>query len=148
MKNLILLKILTPERIVYQDSVKKIVIPTEDGEVGILPDHAPLVSILKSGEIRISKDTDNDIIPLTINSGTIIVRPSSIPKKIQSEVIILASRSEFASEIDIERAEKAYQRAKQAMEEPDKLSDIDFAKFQALIDKELNRIKVGKKYRK
>jgi F-type H+-transporting ATPase subunit epsilon len=148
MKNLISLKILTPEKIVYQDLVRKIVIPTEDGEIGILPDHSPLVSIIKSGEIRISKENESTIIPLTINAGIVIVRPSSNVKKIQSEVILLASRSEFASEIDIERAEEAYKRAKQAMEEPDKLSNIDFAKFQALIDKELNRIKVGKKYRK
>lgn len=148
MKNLISLKILTPEKIVYEDMVSKIDVPTEDGEIGILPNHAPLVSIIKSGEIRISKENQNEIIPLSINSGIIVVKPSSIAQKIDTEIIILASRSELATEIDIKRAEEAYERAKKAMEEPDKLSDIDFAKFQALIDKELNRIKVGKKYRK
>jgi F-type H+-transporting ATPase subunit epsilon len=148
MKNLISLKILTPEKIVYEDMVSKIDVPTEDGEIGILPNHAPLVSIIKSGEIRISKENQNEIIPLSINSGIIVVKPSSIAQKIDTEIIILASRSELATEIDIKRAEEAYERAKKAMEEPDKLSNIDFAKFQALIDKELNRIKVGKKYKK
>lgn len=147
MKNSIALKILTPEKIIYEDNVAKIVVPTESGEIGILPNHSPLVSILKFGEIRIEK-TDQDPIPLSISSGIIEVRPSSIPNKIESEVVILASQSEFASEIDIARAESAYERAKKAMEEAENVSDIDFAKFQSLIDKELNRIKIGKKYRK
>jgi F-type H+-transporting ATPase subunit epsilon len=88
MKNLISLKILTPEKIVYEDMVSKIDVPTEDGEIGILPNHAPLVSIIKSGEIRISKENQNEIIPLSINSGIIVVKPSSIAQKIDTEIII------------------------------------------------------------
>lgn len=147
MTNLISLKILTPEKVVYQDDVKKIVVPTESGEIGVLPDHSPLVSIIKTGEIKIEKESNN-VIPFSISSGIIEVRPSSSSDKKNSEVIILASRSELATEIDIERAEEAYKRAKKAMEETDNLSDVDFAKFQAILDKELNRVKVARKYRK
>lgn len=148
MKNSILLKILTPEKIVYEDTIYKIVVPTESGEIGILQDHSPLVSIIKAGELRIQKDPQSEEIPMSISGGILEVRPSSIINKIDSEVIILASRSEFATEIDIARAEEAYNRAKKAMEEADNLADIDFAKLQAIMDKELNRINVGKKYRK
>ncbi|MDD3662639.1 MAG: ATP synthase F1 subunit epsilon [Candidatus Pacebacteria bacterium] len=147
MTNLISLKILTPEKVVYQDDVKKIVVPTESGEIGILPDHSPLVSIVKTGELKIEKESNN-IIPFSISSGIIEVRPSSNSNKKNSEVVILASRSELATEIDIERAEEAYNRAKKAMEETDNISDVDFAKFQAILDKELNRVKIAKKYRK
>lgn len=148
MKHVISLKILTPEKVVYQDDVFEVVIPTESGEVGILPDHAPLVSIIKTGEIRIKKEQGGDIVPLSIASGILEVRPSSKEKDKNSEVIILASKSEVASDIDIKRSEEAYNRAKKAMEESENLSDIDFAKLQALIDRELNRINVAKKWRR
>ncbi len=141
------LKILTPEKIIYQDEVLKVNIPTESGEIGILPDHAPLVSIIKPGEIRIEKKS-NEIVSLSVDTGILEVRPSSHQNNINSEIIILASTSELASDIDIKRAEEAYERAKKAMEESDNLSDVDFARFQAMIDKELNRIKIGKKYKK
>jgi F-type H+-transporting ATPase subunit epsilon len=147
MSNLLSFKILTAEKSVYQDDVLKVILPTESGEIGIMPNHQPLVSIIKSGEIRIEKE-DQSIIPLSISAGIVEIRPSSHQLNKKTEVIILASRSELASEIDINRAEEAYARAKKAMEDTENLSDVDFARFQALIDKELNRIKIGKKYRK
>jgi F-type H+-transporting ATPase subunit epsilon len=140
-------KILTAEKTIYQDQVSKVVVPTEAGEIGILPDHAPIVSIISAGEIKISKDHEK-IIPLSVDTGILEVRPSSKEKNEKTEVIVLASRSELANEIDIQRAEEAYKRAQKAMEEAENLSDVDFARFQAMIDKELNRIKIARKYRK
>ena len=148
MKNLISLKILTPEKFIYQDDVLEVSLPTESGEVSILPDHAPLVSIIKTGEIRIRKEENSDVVPLSIASGVLEVRPSSKIDNKKTEIIILASNSEFASDIDIERSQQAYDRAQKAMEEKENLSDIDFAKLQAVIDKELNRINVSKKWRR
>lgn len=148
MKNSIALKILTPEKVIYEDEVNKIVVPTEAGEIGILPNHSPLVSIVIPGELRIEKDGQSEPIPMSISGGIVEIRPSSLLNNINSEVIILASRSEFATEIDIEKAEEAYARAKRAMEETENLGDVDFAKFQAIMDRELSIIKIGKKYRK
>ncbi len=148
MKNLISLKILTPEKFIYQDDVLEVSLPTESGEVSILPDHAPLVSIIKTGEIRIRKEENSDVVPLSIASGILEVRPSFKIDNKKTEIIILASTSEFASDIDIERSQQAYNRAQKAMEEKENLSDIDFAKLQAVIDKELNRINVSKKWRR
>jgi len=141
------LKILTAEKIVYQDEVLKVVLPTKAGEIGILPDHAPLVSIISPGEIKLTKK-ENEFISLSIDGGILEVKASIKEDNLNSEVIILASSSELATEIDISRAEAAYNRAKKAMEEGDKLSSVDFARFEALINKELNRIKIGKKYKK
>lgn len=148
MKNIISLKILTPEKIIYQDDVFEITLPTEAGEIGILPDHSPLVSIIKTGEIRIKKEQGGQVVPLSVASGILEVRPSSKDKDKNSEVIILASNSEFASDIDIQRAEEAFNRAKKAMEEKENMSDIDFSKLQAVIDKELNRFNVAKKWKR
>lgn len=147
MNNLISLKILTPEKTIYEDEVLKVSVNTESGEIGILPDHMPLVSLIKAGEIRIEKDKNLPVIPFSIDTGVLEVRPSNKDKNQKSEVIILASRSEIANEIDIKRAEDAYERAKIAMEETENISDIDFARFQAMMEKEFNRIKVAKKYK-
>lgn len=148
MSHFIDLKILTPEKIVYQDEVIEITLPTEAGEITILPDHAPLVTIAKTGEIRFKKANTEDIIALSLSSGVVEIRPSSVQTGKNSEVVILADNSELASEIDLSRAEAAYERAKKAMEEDSNMLDQDFAKFQALIDRELNRVRIAKKWQK
>lgn len=146
MKNIIKLKILTPEKIVYQDEVLEIVIPTEAGEISVFPTHAPLVTLAKTGELIIKKE--DYIMPFSISGGIVEIRPSDVATNIESEVVILAFQAEVATEIDILRAEEAYERAVKAMEDAKDEADVDFAKFQALIDKELNRVKVAKKWRK
>lgn len=149
MQNLISLKILSPEKIVYEDEVCEVVLPTQAGEIGVLPDHSPLVSIIKTGEVRIRKNPGaSDVVSLSISGGTLEVRPSKKSEGKKSEVIILSSGSELASDIDIARAEEAYERAKRAMEDKENLSDVDFAKFQAIMERELNRVKIAKKWKR
>lgn len=148
MNNLISLKILSPEKVVYEDDVYEVIIPTENGEIGVLKDHIPLVSLIKTGEIRIKKERDtNNTVVLSISGGILEVRPALAKENKNTQVIILSSSSEFASEIDIARAEEAYERAKRAMEEKENISDVDFAKFQAIMEKELNRVKIAKKWK-
>ena len=65
-----------------------------------------------------------------------------------NEIVILADNAERATDIDLERAEEARQRAIEQMEKAKGQEDIDFAKLQAIIDREMNRIRVGKKYKK
>ncbi len=142
MKSFIKFKIITPEKIVYQDDILQITLPTEAGEITVLPHHTPLVTLAKTGEIRIQKENARDPIPLSIASGIVEIRESSIKNNLQTEMIILASRSELASEIDIERAKTAYEKAINLAKEKKNISDVDFAKFQALIDKEANRIRI------
>lgn len=148
MKKLISLKILTSEKVVYEDEVSSVTLLTEAGEIGILPNHSPLVSIIKTGEIKVKKESQKETISLSIFSGILEVRNSSTEDKEKTEVIILASESELATKLNLEKAKESYERATEAMEDKSKLSDVDFAKFQGIIDKELNRIKIGKKYKK
>lgn len=131
------LKIITPERLVYQNEVDEISISTESGMVGILPDHIPLVSIIKAGELIVKKD--EEILPLAVSGGVLEVKPNG-------QVIILADHSEFAHEIDLAKAEEACARAKKIMEEKKAAGDIDFARFESLMEKELSRIKISGKY--
>ncbi len=146
--NTLKLKIITPERTVYQDEVFEVVVPTTDGEITILPDHMPLVSMVKTGEIRIRKEGQPEPIPFAISKGIIEVRPSDKEKNIQSEIIILAIRSEIVKEINLDRAKDAYERAEEAMIESQKTSPEDYEKYRKLVDKELNRIKIAEKYKK
>lgn len=134
---MIKLSIITQEKIVYQDEVNQITIPTEMGVITVLPDHIPLVSLLTVGEMCIKKQ--DYTVPFAISGGILEVRR-------ESEVIVLADRAEHAKEIDVSRAEEAYKRAKEFMESQEHDSDVDFARVQSILDKELNRIAIGSKY--
>lgn len=145
MTHVIKLKILTPDKIALQEEVAEVVVPTEAGEITILPNHSPLVSIIRAGEVKFRMVNETTLTPVVVASGIIEVRPADEKNKIPTEVIVLVSRSEKITDLDLYRAEEALSRAQTAMEE--KAGDENFEQYQELIDKELNRIKVYKKYR-
>lgn len=95
MARTVLCEIVTPERIVYHNEAQMVVAPAADGEIGILPLHAPLVTLLKPGEIRVRID-DNEVDWIATAGGYLQVH--------EDKVIILADRAELASRIDVERA--------------------------------------------
>lgn len=101
-------EIITPERIVYTNEVAMVVAPTVDGEIGILPRHAPLVSALKPGEIRVRRDNDQ-VEWFAIAGGYIQVH--------EDKVIILADHAAASSQIDIERARKGAELAQARLKE-------------------------------
>lgn len=133
------LKIATPERVVYESQVAQVSVPTTTGEITILPNHVPLVSILQAGELRIKNKDGEQII--AVSGGFLEIKPNS-------EVVILADNAERAEEIDIDRAEQARQRAVEQMEKAKAEEDVDYARLQAVLDREMNRVRVGKKYKK
>ena len=135
----IIFKIVKPQGIVYESEIDKITIPTEAGEITVLPDHSPLVSVVSAGELLVHKG--KDIIAMAVSGGILEIRP-------ESELYILADTAELATEINIERAEEARQRAEKLLKEQKNVEDIEFTKIQALMEKELNRISIAKKYRK
>jgi F-type H+-transporting ATPase subunit epsilon len=145
--NILSLKIVTPEKTVYRDDVLDIVIPTETGYLTVLPNHQPLVAIAVTGEIKITRP-DKSILPIALSSGIIEVRESFNKKNIITEVIILAYRAEFVYEIDIERAKVSLERVRKTIEAKEFQSDVDFAKFKSMMDKEINRIEVWNKWNK
>lgn len=134
-----LLKIVTPDGITYEDTIEQVSVPTQNGEITVLPRHIPLVSVLKAGELRVVKAGEE--IVLAVSTGVLEVRPNS-------EIYILADTAERAEYIDIERAESARKRAEELMAQRVSLEDVEFARLQAKMEKELARLRVGKKYRK
>lgn len=133
-------EITTPEKIVYSAEVDEVVLPTPQGEIGILPNHIPLVSLLTPGEIRIKKD--GEAVFMAVSGGFIEVRPD--------KVVALADTAEHAEEIDEQRAEEARKRAEQLSKEQ-RRDNVDYMALAAKMEKELTRLKVArrkKKYRR
>lgn len=137
--NKIKFKIITLERVVYQDEIDAATIPTTDGEITVLARHTPLVAILKSGQIMVRKDGARLL--LSVSSGFVEVRQDS-------KVIILADTAERAEDIDVGRADEARARVEEMLKEKEQFDDFAFARMQAQLEKELARVRVGKKYRK
>ncbi len=135
---MIKLKIVTPEGITYQDDVDQVSIPTATGEITVLQNHVPLVSILMAGELK-AKKGDHDVI-LAVSGGVVEVRP-------HSEVYIMADAAVRAEHIDIAAAEAAKARAEELLKQQANAEDVDFARIQAAIERETAKIRVGKKYR-
>lgn len=130
------LEVITAERQVLSDDVNTVVAPGVDGELGILPHHAPLITMLKPGELLIRKDSQE--IYLFVSGGFLEVRPDKI--------IILADNCERCEEIDIERAEAAKHRAEERVKT--RTPDVDTARAQAALLRSLVRLKVAERIRR
>jgi F-type H+-transporting ATPase subunit epsilon len=100
------LEIVTPERLAYADTVDAVVLPGSEGELGVLPHHAPLVSLLGIGELRIRKGGAEE--SFAIVGGFLQVLPD--------KVVVMAETADMASEIDLERAKEARRDAERALE--------------------------------
>ncbi len=108
MERTLLCEIVTPERIVYTSEVKMVIVTTIDGELGILPLHAPLVSALVPGEVRVRYGND-EVEWFAVSGGYVQVH--------EDKVIILADQAAAASQIDVDRARNALDLTKQRLED-------------------------------
>ncbi|PKQ37427.1 MAG: ATP synthase F1 subunit epsilon [Actinobacteria bacterium HGW-Actinobacteria-1] len=109
MARTLLCEIVTPERIVYTNEVEMVIAPTVEGEVGILPLHVPLVTVLKAGELRVRYNDGKDVEWFAVSGGYMQVH--------EDKVIILAENAAVASQIDVERARQARDLYAQRMAE-------------------------------
>ena len=136
MANKLQFKIITPEKTVYSDEIDSITLPTEDGEITILPGHIPLVAPTKPGEIMIKKD--DKVHHMVVMRGFV--------ETSEDKVRLLADAAELAEEVDERRAEEAKKRAEQAKaESKDK---IQFADASAALERALVRLKVARRHRR
>jgi len=114
------LEIITAERVVFADDVDLVQVPGIDGELGILPHHAPLMTMIQPGELMISKDGEAQY--LAISGGFLEV--------MANRVNILADAAEHAGEIDEERAQAAIARAQELITGRDAELDLEQAMAQ------------------
>lgn len=130
--------LVTPHGVRYDDMAHSVSIPTDEGEVTILPRHCMLVSKLKAGTITIVKPDGETT--LAISHGLLEVRGNNT-------VYVMADSAEHAADIDIERAEEARKRAEELLASAAIDNEMEYARIQAQIEKELARIHVGNKYK-
>jgi F-type H+-transporting ATPase subunit epsilon len=129
--------IVTAERVVYSADVDIVIAPGVEGQLGILPHHAPLMTILQAGELVVRKGGQEE--SLAISGGFLEVRPD--------RVIILADSAERAEEIDIARAEAARKRAEERLRDR-KAAGLDETRAEAALQRAVTRISVAEKIKR
>ncbi len=131
----LLLEIVTPERLAYSDTVDSVQLPGVEGELGVLPHHAPLVSMLGIGELRIRKAGAEE--SFAIVGGFLQVRPD--------RVVVMAETADMASEIDLEKAQEARREAERALEGTAPTDAVDLAAARASLQQALLRVRVAER---
>lgn len=133
-------EIVSQDRVVFQGDVDMVVLPGGSGVMGILPNHAPVLSVLQYGIITVR--TKNEEQYFTVAGGVAEVQPD--------QVTVLADAAENVVEIDIQRAEVARQRAEEALEsvqgQPDNVDQ--YLAIQAALQRSTLRLRAAKRYRR
>ncbi len=128
------LEIVTPEAKTYSDDVDSVVIPGVEGEFGVLPQHVPLLTQLKPGELRVIKGGEE--IRLAVGEGFVEVADDM--------VAVLTDMAIRESDIDESAAEDAMRRAEEAMKD-ESISEEQSAAFQASIQKSVAQLRVKRR---
>ncbi|MBC8122673.1 MAG: F0F1 ATP synthase subunit epsilon [Gemmatimonadaceae bacterium] len=100
------LKILSPDRVVWDDPVDEVILPSLTGQLGILPNHAPLFTGLTNGVMRVRQR--GGFVPIAVLGGFAEVD--------QNEISVLVNAAELGSQVDVERAREAQSRAEQILQ--------------------------------
>lgn len=129
-----LLKIITPEKLVHEEEVDSVTIPTTEGYITVLPGHVPLVVSIGKGDIVAHKDGQN--IPFVVVGGFVQV--------LGDEVAVMA---DFATTIDEKEVEKAKARAEELKRKFDNKEIVDFEHFESELERSLVHINIGDKWR-
>ena len=133
--NELTLDIVTPSKSVFKGEIKSITVPGTKGSFQVLKNHAPIVSTFEIGMIKVElPDSKNNYYATA--GGTIEV--------LDNEIIVLADSIESVSDIDVERAEKAKQRAKERL--ANKTSETNVLRARAALARAINRLNVREKY--
>jgi len=129
-------EITTPEKTVFTAQVKQVSLPTQTGEITVLPHHIPIVSIIVPGVLHIRLESGEEQL-LAVSGGFVEVQGK--------KVVVLADSAERADEIDEARAEEARQRAQEAM--ANRKNDVEFGAATANLERQLARIRAVRRWK-
>ncbi len=129
------LKIITPEKVIFDNPIDALYLTTAEGEIGVLPSHEPLMAKVVPGEIRIIHD----------KKSTIMASGVGIMQVVDNNISVLTDLAEDVREIDEKVAEEARKRAEEAMEHIQ--SEEEFADTVAVLEKALAQLKIKRKHR-
>jgi len=128
--------IVTPERQLLRESVVEVTLPGADGQLGVLPGHAPLITELGIGELNYRAKSGAQ--------GTMAII-SGFAEVLGDRVTVLAETAERPEEIDRKRAEEAKKRAEERLAEAASNPEIDWARAAIALQRSLIRIQVARK---
>jgi len=135
-----LLSIVTPEKVFFEAEIKSLVVPGTEGYLGVLSNHAPLITALRPGRIEF-RDAADKVNMMAVSGGFLEVS--------NNKATILAEAVERANEIDINRAQEAYEREKKRLVSSGSgETDIDLPSVREALERAKNRIKVYKEAQK
>jgi F-type H+-transporting ATPase subunit epsilon len=127
-----MLEIVTPEELLFKDEVQFVVVPEENGEMGVMRNHAPMIAALKTGIIRYT-DINGAIKKVAISGGFMEV--------MSNETRVLAETAERGSQIDVLRAKASKERAEKRLTEKD--TNINHARAQLSLARAMARLKAS-----
>ena len=130
-------QIITQERKLFDEDVDIVIAPGSEGEMGILPNHAPIIAALNFGELIVRQGEMSEA--FAIGGGVLQVAHNT--------VVVLADSAESADEIDIARAEQARQQAERSMREGVVEDEAQLAALEAAVRRASLRLKVAYKHR-
>lgn len=129
------LEVVTPEKVMVSQEVDIVVAPGSLGEFGVLEGHVPFLSGIVPGELRYSSGSQTEHFVVTTGFAEVS----------DNRVSILVDAAEKAAEIDVERARKAMERAKERLARERSAEDIDFARAEAALKRAIVRMRVAEK---
>ncbi len=131
-------EIVSQDRLVFEGEADIVIVPGSLGEMGIMPGHAPLLSTLELGVIRVKSGEQEDI--FTVTGGFIEVQPDI--------VTIMADAAENVEDIDVKRAEEAMERASQLLKKELPTDPDKYLRIEAALKRSTLRLKIVEQYRK
>jgi F-type H+-transporting ATPase subunit epsilon len=131
--------IVTPQRQLLRETVVEVTLPGADGQLGVLPGHAPLITELGIGELSYHAKKSGESAPVAIISG--------FAEVLGDRVTVLAETAERPEEIDVARATEAKKRAEQRLAAAASDPNIDWARAAIALQRSLIRIQVARKRR-
>lgn len=129
------LKIITPEKLIFDSEVNQVNVATEQGQIGILPNHANLMAKLEPGELVIKKGGKVD--SLAVGDGFLQVSDNVLT--------VMTDLATYAGDIDERAVEEARKRAEQALQQT--LSDEEYAETLANLEKSLAQLRIKRRHK-
>lgn len=130
-------EVVSQDRIVYSGNADMVIIPGKDGEMGILPNHSPVLTVLQFGVVTVKVKGEDQF--FAVSGGVAEVQPD--------QVTILADAAENVDEIDVQRAEKARQRAEELLQKGVPQDSDEYLNLQSALRRSTLRLDAARRYR-
>lgn len=126
-------EVITPSKTAYKGEVYSITVPGSKGNFQVLYNHAPLLSSLEVGKVKIVENENSEPQIFAVSGGTVEI--------LNNKVLVLAESFEAKSEIDVERAKESKERAEKRLSSKNR--EVDLARAEASLKRAINRLKIA-----